>query len=210
MCIFDSQACCSRHMELGTLALTRPSLNIVRDAEGDWNLADWLPHSSVAGVSGGAAPGLPTPLFFEESKCMAAGSTSSTATTNCRSVSSMSPVQWIRCKIGKVRGLWQIDLQATPWRYPPTFCSKPGDDPHGRAGRRNFVAPASRGIDFRGPTLPHPTFSGWRKVMTTAFAETMNLAFAARTEGNRGRCKVEPNCGKFIDGISRCGRITPR
>jgi hypothetical protein len=32
------------HLELGTLSLTRPSLNLVRNAYGDWNLSEWLPR----------------------------------------------------------------------------------------------------------------------------------------------------------------------
>jgi len=33
-------------LELGTLALEHPSLNIVRNASGDWNIASWLPRVS--------------------------------------------------------------------------------------------------------------------------------------------------------------------
>jgi hypothetical protein len=40
------------HIELGTLSLTRPSLNLVRNADGVWNLAEWLPQPS----SGRALP----------------------------------------------------------------------------------------------------------------------------------------------------------
>jgi hypothetical protein len=36
------------HMDLGTVSLTRPSLNLVRNSEGDWNLAEWLPRPSTA------------------------------------------------------------------------------------------------------------------------------------------------------------------
>ena len=36
------------HLELGAISLERPSLNLVRDAEGDWNLAEWLPKLPVA------------------------------------------------------------------------------------------------------------------------------------------------------------------
>ena len=32
------------HMELGAIALENPSLNLVRNAEGDWNVAEWLPN----------------------------------------------------------------------------------------------------------------------------------------------------------------------
>ncbi len=37
------------HLELGTVSLSRPSLNLVRNADGDWNLAEWLPKP--AGIS---------------------------------------------------------------------------------------------------------------------------------------------------------------
>ena len=33
-------------LELGTVALTAPSLNVVRNSAGDWNLAGWLPSPS--------------------------------------------------------------------------------------------------------------------------------------------------------------------
>src|ERR1700683_2158122 len=33
-------------IELGTLSLSRPSLNLVRNAAGDWNLTEWLPQPS--------------------------------------------------------------------------------------------------------------------------------------------------------------------
>jgi hypothetical protein len=39
------------HMELGVIALEHPSLNLVRNDEGDWNVAEWLPKSAA-----GAAP----------------------------------------------------------------------------------------------------------------------------------------------------------
>jgi hypothetical protein len=35
------------HMELGRVSLTRPSLNLVRNEEGDWNLAEWLPRPAA-------------------------------------------------------------------------------------------------------------------------------------------------------------------
>jgi hypothetical protein len=35
-------------LELGTLSLDRPSLNLVRNVEGDWNLAEWLPRPSAS------------------------------------------------------------------------------------------------------------------------------------------------------------------
>jgi AsmA-like C-terminal region len=44
------------HMELGAIALESPSLNLVRNAEGDWNVAEWLPK-----YAGSAAPAAPSP-----------------------------------------------------------------------------------------------------------------------------------------------------
>jgi AsmA-like C-terminal region len=38
------------HMELGTVSLMRPSLNLVRNWEGDWNVAEWLPRPSIAAL----------------------------------------------------------------------------------------------------------------------------------------------------------------
>jgi len=34
-------------LEFGAISLDHPSLNLVRSAGGDWNLAEWLPHPSV-------------------------------------------------------------------------------------------------------------------------------------------------------------------
>ncbi|HWG59327.1 MAG TPA: AsmA-like C-terminal region-containing protein [Candidatus Acidoferrales bacterium] len=38
------------HVELGTLSLSHPSLNIVRNAAGDWNLEEWLPSGTSSGT----------------------------------------------------------------------------------------------------------------------------------------------------------------
>src|SRR5215472_11145991 len=37
----------SGHLEFGTISLSHPSLNLVRNSSEDWNLAEWLPHPSV-------------------------------------------------------------------------------------------------------------------------------------------------------------------
>jgi len=56
-------------LEFGTLALARPSLNLVRESGGDWNLAEWLPRpvspQSPAGVAPVGPPAPPSsPLRF--------------------------------------------------------------------------------------------------------------------------------------------------
>jgi hypothetical protein len=49
-------------LEFGTLALERPSLNLVRESGGDWNLAEWLPRPVSPQTPSGAAPvGPPAP-----------------------------------------------------------------------------------------------------------------------------------------------------
>ena len=50
------------HLELGTVSLSRPSLNLVRNADGDWNFAEWLPKpAGVSPASAIAAPGTSLP-----------------------------------------------------------------------------------------------------------------------------------------------------
>ncbi len=46
------------HIQLGTVSMQRPSLNLVRNLEGDWNLAEWLPKPAPAAYSspGSSAP----------------------------------------------------------------------------------------------------------------------------------------------------------
>ena len=55
------------HLQLGTVSLDHPSLNLVRNSDGDWNLAEWLPKpppaSSFVVVSGSSASGAPPVRF---------------------------------------------------------------------------------------------------------------------------------------------------
>jgi hypothetical protein len=46
------------HMDLGTVTFERPSLNLVRDAAGNWNVAEWLPRitNDSAASSASAEP----------------------------------------------------------------------------------------------------------------------------------------------------------
>src|SRR5271169_5765087 len=44
------------HMELGAIALESPRLNLVRNSEGDWNVAEWLPKSSGSAAPSASAP----------------------------------------------------------------------------------------------------------------------------------------------------------
>ena len=44
------------HMELGAISLESPRLNLVRNAEGDWNVAEWLPKSAGSPPPSSSAP----------------------------------------------------------------------------------------------------------------------------------------------------------
>src|SRR5208282_5596330 len=50
------RALLSGRFEFGTLSLSRPSLNLVRDAQGRWNIERWLPPASP-----GMSPGFVGP-----------------------------------------------------------------------------------------------------------------------------------------------------
>ena len=49
------------HLEFGTISLSHPSLNLVRNSVGEWNLAEWLPRLSTA-------PGAPTGFTAQPSR----------------------------------------------------------------------------------------------------------------------------------------------
>ncbi|HXW56068.1 MAG TPA: AsmA-like C-terminal region-containing protein [Candidatus Cybelea sp.] len=54
----------SGHLELGTISLEKPSLNLVRNADGDWNLAEWLPRPAApSSAPGHASRPTPAPTF---------------------------------------------------------------------------------------------------------------------------------------------------
>lgn len=105
------------HIALGTLSLDHPSLNLVRDSNGEWNVEEWLPKPPA-----GSPPG-------------AAGA-------NSGGNAGSAPLQFHRIEISDGRidfkrgyeklafafvdvngtvetdspGRWRIDLDATPWR----------------------------------------------------------------------------------------------
>lgn len=103
------------HIELGTLSLDHPSLNIVRSAGGDWNLAEWLPrpaepvHDAAPSAPQPAAPGA---LRFQ--KIEVAG-----GRIDFKRGDDKLPVAFVNVN-GTVEtdgpGRWKIDLAAIPWR----------------------------------------------------------------------------------------------
>ena len=101
------------HIELGTLSLSHPSLNLVRDSAGEWNLAEWLPRPGE-NASGGVpvGPSLPAPLRFRKVEIDG-------GRINFKQGDEKLPFAFVDVS-GSVEtdspGLWRIDLEATPWR----------------------------------------------------------------------------------------------
>lgn len=103
--------------EFGSVSLSRPSLNLTRDAEGRWNIERWLPPAAPSG----ARPGFVGPM---------APSANARATRparidvdggriNFKQGENKSPFALVDVT-GRVEqsdaGRWQIDLAATPMR----------------------------------------------------------------------------------------------
>ncbi|MFY9691357.1 MAG: AsmA-like C-terminal region-containing protein [Candidatus Acidiferrales bacterium] len=102
------------HIELGTLSLSHPSLNLVRDSAGEWNVAEWLPRPGE-NASGGVpvGPSLPFSLLRFRKIEIDGGR------INFKQGDEKLPFAFVDVS-GDVEtdspGLWRIDLDATPWR----------------------------------------------------------------------------------------------
>ena len=97
------------HLELGTLSLRQPSLNIVQNRAGDWNLAEWLPRPGPrAGGSSTAA----SVLTFRRIEVGG-------GRVNFKRGDEKLPFALVSVE-GTVEpdgaGRWRMDLGATPWR----------------------------------------------------------------------------------------------
>jgi hypothetical protein len=102
------------HIELGTLSLSHPSLNLVRDSAGEWNLAEWLPRPGEnASGSVPVGPSLPSSALRFRKIEIDGGR------INFKQGNEKLPFAFVGVS-GSVEtdspGLWRIDLEATPWR----------------------------------------------------------------------------------------------
>ncbi len=101
-------------IELGTLSLSHPSLNLVRDSAGEWNVAEWLPRPGEnAAPPVAVGPSLPSsPLRFRRIEIDG-------GRVNFKQGDEKLPFAFVDVS-GSVEtdspGLWRIDLDATPWR----------------------------------------------------------------------------------------------
>lgn len=104
------------HFEFGTLSFSRPSLILVRNFEGRWNLERWLPPAKNASLQGPAIYGPPSPvppvnhlqkIEFDEGRIDFKNQEEKLAFAFTRvsgSVEQVSP------------GRWELQLEAQPWR----------------------------------------------------------------------------------------------
>jgi len=111
------------HFEFGTMSFTRPSLILVRDASGRWNLEGWLPPARPTPTLGAAVASTPPraettyrlqKIDFDEGRINFKEGQEKRPfafTSVSGSVEQVSP------------GRWQVQLEAQPWRSGVTLQS---------------------------------------------------------------------------------------
>src|SRR5208282_5713465 len=111
------------HFEFGTMSLTRPSLILVRNAEGRWNLEGWLPPARAMSVSTSA---LPSPHPRAETTHRLRKIDFDDGRINFKQEDEKRPFAFTNVS-GSVEqvspGRWQLRLEAKPWRSGVTLQS---------------------------------------------------------------------------------------
>jgi AsmA family/AsmA-like C-terminal region len=104
------------HFEFGTLSLSRPSLILVRNNQGRWNLERWLPPAKTAGEASARVYGPPSAIApvnrllkidFDEGR------------VNFKNTDDKLPfaLTGVSGSVDQVApGRWQLRLEAQPWR----------------------------------------------------------------------------------------------
>ena len=111
------------HFEFGTMSLTRPSLILVRNAQGRWNLEGWLPPARIISSGGTlvSGPQLP-PASTHHLQAIEIDD----GRLNFKLNQEKSPFAFINVS-GRLEqvssGKWQLRLEAVPWRSGVTLQS---------------------------------------------------------------------------------------
>ncbi len=104
------------HFEFGTLSLSRPSLILVRNSQGRWNLERWLPPAKTTGEASARVYGPPSAIApvnrllkidFDEGR------------VNFKNADDKLPfaLTGVSGSVNQVApGRWQLRLEAQPWR----------------------------------------------------------------------------------------------
>jgi len=111
------------HFEFGTVSLNRPSLILVRNAQGRWNLERWLPPPAASGTPSARVYGPPAAVApanrlqkieFDDGRI------------NFKTVNDKQPFAFtgVSGSVEQVSpGRWQLQLEAQPWRSGVTLQS---------------------------------------------------------------------------------------
>jgi len=140
-------------VEFGTISLTHPSLNLVRNSSGDWNLAEWLPRPSALprprGFAGPIAPFTPTRFHRIEIDG---------GRINFKLADEKLPFAFVGVA-GSVEmngpGSWRLNLQATPWRAAVALQQAGTMQVSGHVGGTSSrLRPAAIDVTWTGVSLP--------------------------------------------------------
>ena len=143
------------HIELGTLSLSHPSLNLVRNPDGDWNLYEWLPKPAGAPATspGGTIGPVRSNVFVLHFRKIEIDG----GRINFKAGPEKLPFAFVNVN-GAFEtdspGRWRIDLEATPMRAA-TVVQQPGTlhlTGH-VGGTSSRLRPASLALEWRDASL---------------------------------------------------------
>jgi len=104
------------HFEFGTLSLSRPSLTLVRNAQGRWNLEQWLPPARGNAATSARVYGPPSPIaLVNRLKKIEIDE----GRVDFKNVADKAPFAFtgVSGSVEQVSpGRWELRLQAQPWR----------------------------------------------------------------------------------------------
>jgi AsmA-like C-terminal region len=170
------------HLRLGTISLSRPSLNLVRNADGDWNLAEWLPRPSE--------PVQPSPPVRGESDARSAPPFREIEVDHGRidfkRGDDKIPFAFVDVN-GKVEteghGRWRLDLVAAPMRAA-TIVEQPGvlHLVGSLGGTSSRLRPATLQVDWTDASIPDVLRLA--RDRDYGLRGTLSLSVNARTQGD--------------------------